>query len=160
MQGLVEYNAFISYRHTIRDSLVAAHLQKALETYRIPRQIRKSLGIEPIKSIFRDEEELEATSDLRSSIAQALAASDYLIVVCSPDTASSEWVAWEIETFLSTHDLSKVLTVIASGDPAEVIPDRLRGEGLEPLACNYTGPFKAADKIELPRLIATILVSD
>ena len=157
MQGIVHYNAFISYRHTLRDSLVAAHLQKALETYRIPRQIRKSLGIKPIHSIFRDTEELEATSDLRATIASALAASDYLIVICSPDTASSEWVAWEIDTFLRTHDSSKVLTVIAAGDPAAVIPGRLRREGLEPLACNYTGPIKAADKIELPRLIATIL---
>ena len=162
IQEKIHYDAFISYRHTPRDTAVAAHLQRALETYRIPRFVRRSLGIDRIGRIFRDKEELEVTSDLRHTIAAKLANSDYLILICSPDTPSSEWVRWEIDTFLETHEPDKILTVVAGGNPSEVIQGALAGararmQGAEPLACNYLGHLRTADKVELPRLAAAIL---
>ena len=69
----------------------------------------------------------------------------------------------EIETFLQNHDQSHVLTVLAEGEPAEVIPEILlkardgTGKALEPLSCDYRGNRRAARKTEIPRLAAALL---
>jgi len=45
---------------------------------------------------FRDEDELAASSSLPESITNALSKSRCLIVICSEDTAESQWVHCEI----------------------------------------------------------------
>jgi len=50
-------------------------------------------------------------------VREALAQSRYLIVVCSPDAASSPWVNQEIIEFKKLHGESRVLAVIARGKP-------------------------------------------
>ena len=167
------YNAFISYRHAPLDSKVAAEVQKQLERFRIPIAIRKSSGIRKIDRIFRDKEELLITSDLNETIQQALLHSDFLIVICSTSTRESVWVQREIEFFLTTHERSQVLTVVAEGEPVDVVPQILQqqevtvtldsGETetvclpMEPLSCDYRGNFRKARKEELPRLAAAML---
>ena len=79
----LHYDAFISYRHTEKDIAVAKELQQSLERFRIPKSIRQAYGMEKISRIFRDQEDLEMTSDLSRKIDEALDASDYLIVVCA-----------------------------------------------------------------------------
>ena len=167
------YNAFISYRHAPLDNRVAAEVQKRLERFRIPRATRKETGIRKIDRIFRDKEELLITSDLNDTIEQALSNSDYLIVICSRSTKESIWVQKEIAFFLKTHSRKQILTVLAEGEPGEVIPPILltqevpvtldSGEEdiaivpVEPLSCDYRGNFRTARKEELPRLAAAIL---
>ena len=167
------YNAFISYKHAPLDTKVAAEIQKQLERFRIPKAIQKSSGIKCIDRIFRDKEELLITSDLNETIEQALVASDFLIVICSHATKESVWVQREIEFFLKTHSKNQILTVVAEGEPVDVVPQILReqevtvtldsGEEetvimpIEPLSCDYRGDFRKARKEELPRLAATIL---
>ena len=167
------YNAFISYRHAPLDSKVAAEIQTRLERFHIPRAIRKSSGIHRIDRIFRDKEELLITSDLNETIENALIHSDFLIVICSYATRESVWVQREIEFFLKTHSRKQILTVVAEGEPSEVVPQILlqqevtvtldSGEEdvailpVEPLSCDYRGNFKKARKEELPRLAAAIL---
>ena len=80
----LHYDAFISYRHTEKDIAVAKELQQSLERFRIPKSIRQAYGMEKISRIFRDQEELEITSDLSKRIEDALRTSEYLIVICSP----------------------------------------------------------------------------
>jgi hypothetical protein len=93
------YEAFISYRHVERDRRWAEWLIEALETYRTPNELQK-LGVAPrLRKIFRDEDEVPASSDLNDQIRQALVASRFLIVVCSPYTPRSAWVQREIEIF-------------------------------------------------------------
>ena len=89
-----KYWAFISYSH--RDEQVATALQRAIETYRVPRRLvdnRTAFGEVPsrVKPIFRDRDELCASTDLKALVREALAQSRYLIVVCSPDSARSAW---------------------------------------------------------------------
>src|SRR5206468_7766740 len=87
-----QYAAFISYRHAPLDRAWAKRLHAALETYRVPARLRKEHGLPArIGRVFRDEEELSASSDLSRSIEAALLQSRYLIVVCSPRTPQSEW---------------------------------------------------------------------
>ncbi len=169
----VSYDAFISYRHADKDTRAAIYVQHWLEHFHIPGQIRKFSGKKRINRIFRDTEELPLTSNIGDDIQYALNNSEFLIVICSPRTKESVWVEREINAFLTTHDISRVLTVIVEGDPYEVIPERLtwtikemttkNGEKisqrvpLEPLSCDLrVGRFHASRQ-EMPRLAASIL---
>lgn len=159
------YDAFISYRHVPRDIAVASEIQKQLERFRIPPEIRRQTGRTRMEKIFRDKEELPVTSDLQENICEALENSKYLIVICSPDTKESFWVQREIDYFQTCHSYKEILTVIAAGDdPEKVIPESLLYEEkdgvlipTEPLSCDYRGSFRKANKQELPRLAAVIL---
>lgn len=164
----IHYNAFISYRHHPDDIKVASTIHKSLEHYRLPKAIRsKTKGI---KRIFRDKEELPITSNLTDDITAALENSDYLIVICSEHTKESIWVQREIETFLKTHPKNKVLTVLASGEPYDTIPEILQYEEhtdpvsgeitrtpIEPLSCDWRQKKRKAMQEELPRLAAVLL---
>lgn len=163
-----QYNAFISYRHAPLDIQVARRIHRGLERFHIPAAIRKRSGVKRINRIFRDKEELPITSNLNEDIADALANSDYLIVICSPRTGESMWVQREIETFLQTHDHSRVLTVLAEGEPEDVIPPillsktvvdsgQIRTVPVEPLSCDFRVSRSRAIREELPRLAAALL---
>ena len=168
-----KYNAFISYRRTEHDTAVAKEIQNSLERFRVPRGIRSSSGKERIDRIFRDQEELSITSNLSRRIEDALKASEYLIVICSPGYKQSVWCLHELETFLELRGPEHVLCVLSEGEPPEVFPDLLRHgkeevtaeDGtkitveteIEPLACDYRGDFRAARRTELPRLAAVLL---
>ena len=167
------YNAFISYKHADVDSRVAEMVQKDLENFHIPHKLAKKLGINRIDRIFRDKTELPATNDLSEEITYALNNSDFLIVICSPRVKQSVWVQREIEMFLRTHSKKSVLTVIAEGDPTEVIPDILLYDDMtvmqpngvystlrvtiEPLSCDYRGKRRIVKRDELPRLASCII---
>ena len=155
-----KYNAFISYKHAPLDNKIAAAIQRDLERYVIPRRIRRETGMKKIERIFRDQAELPITSDLDDNIGYALEHSDFLIVICSESTRLSTWVPREIEYFLRFHPISHVLTVLAEGEPAAVIPEILRRREdklLEPLSCDYRLPRRQAKRRELPRLAAAII---
>lgn len=162
------YNAFISYRHHPDDIRVASDIHRSLERFRVPKDIRKQGKC--ITRLFRDKDELPITSSLTNDIYEALENSDYLIVICSVHTKESVWVQREIETFLKTHHRSKVLTVLASGEPYDVIPEILLREqvtdpntghvqwvDIEPLSCDWRLKRKQAVREELPRLAAALL---
>ena len=150
------FDAFISYKHAPLDNRVAAEVQRSLEHFRVPARIQKATGKKKIERIFRDKAELPITSNLSDDISYALEHSDFLIVICSHSTKLSTWVPREIEYFLQFHPISHVLTVLAEGEPSEVIPDILQ-QDLEPLSCDYRMSFPKARKIELPRLLAALL---
>jgi len=77
-------------------------LHDALESYQVPRDLvrarqkRDPAFPEHLYPIFRDEKELRPGGDLRALIADALARSDSLVVLCSPRSAESTWVRREI----------------------------------------------------------------
>ena len=125
------YDAFISYRHTEPDSFVAQTLHKQLENFRLPANVvraRKQSGIEGktrIWRVFRDREELPLVSNLADPITEALAQSEYLIVICSPRLNESMWCRKEIETFIHMHDREHVLAVLVEGEPEEAFPEEL-----------------------------------
>jgi tetratricopeptide (TPR) repeat protein len=114
------YWAFLSYSG--RDRAVAKGLQRALETYAVPRRLvgrATPAGPAPryFRPIFRDRTELAADSDLVARIATALDQSAYLIVLCSPHAAKSHWVDKEIVRFRELHGDACILTVILNGSP-------------------------------------------
>ncbi|SDA62147.1 MTH538 TIR-like domain [Butyrivibrio sp. INlla18] len=167
------YNAFISYKHADLDNKVAAMIEKDLEHYHIPARIQKKTGIKKIERIFRDTDELPITSDLSATIEEALANSDFLIVLCSKNTCLSTWVEREIQLFLQNHSRDNILTVVADGEPNEVIPQVLLSrdvqvtdvngeirtvtEKVEPLACDYRLQRKDVKATEVPRLVSAMI---
>lgn len=114
------YWAFLSY--SSRDRKSATWLQRALETYRVPRRLvgrETAVGPAPrqLRPIFRDRTELAADADLRARIQGALAQSGFLIVLCSPNSAGSNWVEEEIRRFRALNGAERILTVILETAP-------------------------------------------
>ena len=82
------YKAFISYSHAA-DGRLAPALQTALHRFAKPWYRLRAVRV------FRDKTPLAATPALWPSIEKALAQSDYVILLASPEAAASEWVQRE-----------------------------------------------------------------
>lgn len=159
------YRAFISYSH--RDAKWAKWLHRSLERYVIPidvypasenlnqGELKKNCRLTPV---FRDRDELPASDSLADTIQQALELSENLIVLCSPNSAASQYVNAEIETFRKLHpdNGKKIYSLIIEGDPPECFPPALTADGAEPIAADArdSGDGKADAKL---KLIAGIL---
>lgn len=118
-----KYFAFISYSH--KDSELAKWLQHEFEYYKLPatlfeerKDLRKEDLPESFRPVFRDEDEL-AGGELKPQISEALASSEYLIVVCSPNSAQSNYVDSEIKEFisLSPENKRRIFPFIIDGEP-------------------------------------------
>lgn len=112
-----KYKAFISYSH--KNEKFATWLHKSLEKYKIPNTLQESYPNLPNKlyPIFKDREELPSSSNLSQNIIEALKESDYLIVICSINSAKSQWVNKEIVDFKRIHGEDKILAIIIDGEP-------------------------------------------
>ena len=148
----VRYDAFICYRHGDRDILAVKTLQAALEHFHIPSEIRKRTGKRRFERIFTDRGELSACADLGAAIQDALAGSQWLIVVCSKATPDSLWVSQEIETFLETHDLSRIIPVLIEGEPDESFPKELLSDHIHSQSM-LAADARARTKEEMIRII-------
>jgi len=116
METGFEYYAFISYKR--EDEKWAKWLQNKLESYRLPSVIRKEIPRLPkrIRPIFRDKTDLGAGM-LTDSLRKELEKSQYLIVICSPQSAKSEWVGKEIDAFIEMGRANHIIPFIAEGIP-------------------------------------------
>lgn len=131
------FKAFLSYCHA--DKVAAQRLHRRLENYRLPVHLRQicTAGRPDgrMGKVFRDRDDLPAATDLSAVVRQALAASQALIVLCSPDAKLSCWVAREIELFRELHPDRPILAALLRGEPEEALPASLRASG-EPLAAD------------------------
>ena len=111
-----EYFAFISYQK--RDEQEAKWLQHQLEHYHLPSNVAMSNPLLPqnIRPIFRDTTELSG-GILPIEIEKALNESQYLIVICSPNSSKSEWVNKEVQLFIDSGKLDKIIPYIIEGRP-------------------------------------------
>lgn len=131
-----KYWAFISYSQ--RDKEWSGWLQRAIETYRVPRRLvgrpsRDGAVPRRLFPVFRDREELPTSADLGSNIEEALRASRYLIVVCSSNAALSRWVNEEVRGFKAMGREDRVLAIIVDGEPnASDKPDAVVPECFPP----------------------------
>src|SRR5215475_7262066 len=103
------YNAFISYSHAA-DGKLAPALQIGLQKFAKPWYKLRNLNV------FRDEASLSASPHLWSNIQKALSESEYMIYMASPVSASSYWVAKEIEYWLENKPIDKLLIVLTDGE--------------------------------------------
>lgn len=124
MEQTKEYFAFISYKS--EDVEWAIWLQHELEHYHLPASFNGRTDVrQELRPVFRDMDELSA-GNLPAQIQQALANSQNLIVVCSPLSASSQWVNKEVETFISMGKTNRIFPFIVEGSsPTEFFPPAL-----------------------------------
>jgi tetratricopeptide (TPR) repeat protein len=116
----IRYRAFLSYSSA--DSQMGVRLQRAIESYRIPKPLRgtdRGLGPVPkrLTPLFRDRTDANAGANLTEKILMGLHRSDALVVLCSPAAAKSEWVNTEIRRFKSLGRSERVVAVLLDGDP-------------------------------------------
>ena len=160
--GSHHYFAFLSYSH--RDQEMANWLHQALERFVVPSHLVGRItdhGAVPkrLTPIFRDLNELPASNDLGVEIRSAIAASRFLIVLCSPAAARSRWTNAEIEAFKRARPEGCIFAVIVDGEPfatdlagreeEECLPQALRyrydrrgrptSQKAEPLAADLRG---------------------
>ena len=136
MVGTCNYKAFISYSHA--DESWAKWLHRALEGYRLPRQLAGEVDAAdaaPLSPTFRDRDELATSSDLSAKIRGALEASENLVVICSPNAAASRWVDQEILEFQQLGREGRVFCFLV-GDPDSSFPPATIAAGAEPLAAD------------------------
>lgn len=112
--------AFISYSH--KDERIAKWLQRRLEQYRLPSEIindcEKTRYLRPI---FRDRTDLNV-GVLNEEIKRNLEASKYLIVLCSPNSASSHWVNEEVRVFIGMGRMEYIIPVLVGKYDTSCIP--------------------------------------
>ncbi|MBL6749281.1 MAG: TIR domain-containing protein [Nevskia sp.] len=165
-----KYWAFISYSH--RDRAWARWLHRALESYRVPRRLVGSAGVDGatprrIFPVFRDHEELPSSASLSRAIDAALAQSRYLVVIASPYAAVSRWVEQEVARFRALGRGDRILCLIVDGEPhadqqpgeglLECLPPSLRLDGgAEPIAADVR-PGRDGRSLALLKLAAGLL---
>lgn len=115
----MKYTAFISYNS--KDDRWAKWLQRKLEAFNMPVVIRNEKDEvvrreeKPKKfRIFRYKADLNTVS-LNEGLAKELDDAQWLIVICSPNSAKSTWVGKEIQHFLNIGRRDHILPFIVSG---------------------------------------------
>jgi WD40 repeat protein len=106
----MNYKAFISYSHSADDKLAPA-LQSALHRFAKPFYRLRAIRV------FRDKTSLHLTPELWPLIQQALATSEYFLLLASPDAAKSHWVQNEVAEWLKLNGgAEKLLLVLTDGE--------------------------------------------
>jgi tetratricopeptide (TPR) repeat protein len=117
-----KYRAFLSYSH--HDKRWGKWLHAALESYRVEKDLvgrKTSTGTVPkaLRPIFRDREDFAAGHSLTQQTLAALDASEFLIVLCSPNAAKSKYVNEEVRRFKAMGRPDRVIPVIVGGEPSD-----------------------------------------
>ena len=117
-----KYFAFISYN--AKDTEWGKKLQKKLEHYKLPSTLCSEHGWErkPIKPVFFAPTDIQP-GGLSNELQERLKASQHLIVICSPNSAKSEWVGKEIEFFYNLGRTNNIHFFIVEGTPHSGNPE-------------------------------------
>ncbi|HEY2466576.1 MAG TPA: TIR domain-containing protein [Terracidiphilus sp.] len=128
------FDAFISYSR--RDIAFAKALETALENFRPPKDV--SVRHQNLE-IFRDESDFTGTA-YHESIERHLQLSAMLIVICSPNSAQSPYVADEIERFVGSDRSrgSQIIPILYRGIPNnEAEPHQEKEKAFPPALYNF-----------------------
>ena len=122
MNNSCKYFAFISYNS--KDTEWGKKVQKKLEHYRMPATLCSEHGWDrtPIKPVFFAPTDIQP-GGLSEELQERLRVSKNLIVICSPNSAQSEWVGREIEFFHQLGRTKQIHFFIVEGTPHSGNPD-------------------------------------
>ncbi len=113
--GSPGYDAFISYSHAA-DGHFAPALRDALQRFATPwGPLRWANPVRSLR-IFQDAASLSANPALWATIEQALATSEWFVLIASPDAAASPWVEKEIDFWCTHKTLDRLLIVQTAGE--------------------------------------------
>ena len=122
MNDTFKYFAFISY--SSKDTVWGKRLQRKLEHYRMPATMCSEHGWKrtPISPVFFAPTDIQP-GGLSNELQERLKAAQNLIVICSPNSAKSEWVGREIEYFHSLGRTNNIHFFIVEGSPNSGNPE-------------------------------------
>ena len=122
MNDTFKYFAFISY--SSKDTVWGKRLQRKLEHYRMPATLCSEHGWKrtPISPVFFAPTDIQP-GGLSNELQERLKAAQNLIVICSPNSAKSEWVGREIEYFHSLGRTNNIHFFIVEGSPNSGNPE-------------------------------------
>ncbi|MBR6901303.1 MAG: TIR domain-containing protein, partial [Synergistaceae bacterium] len=85
----------------------------------MPASVQKTYPDLPKKlsPIFIDESNLVAKGTLKTALQANLDSSKYLIVICSPNSAKSEYVNDEVDYFIKSGRAEQIIPLIVDGEP-------------------------------------------
>ena len=114
----MEYSFFAFISYSSKDIKWGKRLHRKLEGYKMSSTMCSEHGWSrrPMKPIFFAPADIQP-GDLSLELKSRLRASRYLIVIGSPNSAKSEWVAKEIEYFHSLGRTSNIHYFIIDGQP-------------------------------------------
>ena len=114
-----KYFAFISYKSD--DLKEAWSLKKKLDDYKLPTLLCKQYNKDrkPTHEAFLDKTNIQP-GELTKELRENLDNSHYLIVVCSPRSAKSEYVTAEIEHFTRNGRENEMFLFIIDSDPKNI----------------------------------------
>lgn len=117
-----KYYAFISYNS--KDTKWGKRVQRKLEHYRMPATLCSERGWKrtPIRPVFFAPTDIQP-GGLTDELQERLKASRNLIVICSPNSAQSDWVGKEIEFFHSLGRTENIHFFIVDGKPHSGNPE-------------------------------------
>ena len=117
-----KYFAFISYNS--KDTDWGKKLQKKLEHYKLPATLCSEHGWQrkPIRPVFFAPTDIQP-GGLSNELQERLKAAQHLIVICSPNSAKSEWVGREIEFFYNLGRANNIHFFIVEGTPHSGNPE-------------------------------------
>lgn len=151
MTSPVAFDAFLSYSR--KDLRFAVELERALERYTPPREIRAERR--PV-AVFRDQDDLTGP-EYYAAIDNHLTRSKKLVLICSPHSRASEYVNDEIRRFAAIHGSGGIIPVLLSGVPNNAardgdannlaFPDALCELVTMPLAIPYSGFDPERDRV-------------
>ncbi len=134
------YKAFISYSWSDKDW--GGWLHRTLEMYRTPHALvgkPSTLGPVPARlhPLFKDREEEAAGHGIGAAIEAAMGASEFLIVICSPRSAKSQWVNREVAWFKKHKSKERILALVVDGEPGVTFSRGKPGEECFPQTLLY-----------------------
>lgn len=116
--------AFISYKR--EDEEWARWLQKKLEHYKLPIEVRRQNPelefLNHPRHVFKDTTDLSG-GVLAKAIKEGLDSSKFLVVICSPRAAKSEWVCKEVQDFIDSGREEYIIPFIIDGEPYAKDPE-------------------------------------
>lgn len=144
-------DAFISYSR--KDKAFAVALEKALESYKPPRELQVP---QRHLMVFRDESDFTGV-EYHESLAKHLGSSTKLIVLCTPNARQSGFVNDEIHQFATIRGAENIIPILVSGIPNneakkdqeedKAFPEALTEIMEMPLASSYLGFDLQRDRI-------------
>ena len=116
MEQQYKYFAFISY--SSKDYKWGKRVQRRLEGYRMPATLCSEHGWKrkPINPVFFAPTDIQP-GPLTDELKARLCDSKHLIVICSPNSAQSNWVSQEIEYFYKELGRKDIHFFIVEGTP-------------------------------------------